>query len=340
MNVIARRRRCRPYIAHALRNTLACLCAAAALAASPIAFAAEYPARTLSLVVGYPAGGSVDLTARLLGEELAKRLGQSVVVENLGGAGGTIGAQRVARAAPDGYTLLLGATNEMVIARMINTSVQYDGATDFTPVGLVASQPMVLAASAKSGVKTAADYLRKVKSAAPGTYNFGSSGVGTALHLAGEMINQSTHTEVGHVPYRGVSPMVTDLMSGQLDFGILVLSSALPQVRAGKIAAVGLTETRPSATAPEIAPLAATPGFESVDVNVWFGLYGPAGLPQPVVAKLRAALKDTLQSGSFQARMRDAGAEVAQADVDLAAYQAAETTKYGALVKAAHIEAQ
>ncbi|ARP81244.1 ABC transporter substrate-binding protein [Bordetella genomosp. 8] len=340
MTAIACRRPRQPSIAHGLRRTLAYLCATSALAASSAAFAAEYPARTISLIVGYPAGGSVDLTARLLGEEMGKRLGQSVVVENLGGAGGTIGAQRVARAEPDGYTLLLGATNEMVIARMINTAVQYNGATDFTPVGLVASQPMVLAASTKTGVKNATDYLAKVRAAAPGTYNFGSSGVGTALHLAGEMVNQSTHTQVGHVPYRGVSPMVTDLMSGQLDFGILVLSSALPQVRAGKIVAVGLTETKTSSAAPEIAPLAATPGFESVDINVWFGLYGPPRLPQEVVTRLRAALKDTLASSQFQAKMRDAGAEVAQPGVDLAAYQATETTKYAALVKAAHIEAQ
>ncbi|ANN70494.1 Bug family tripartite tricarboxylate transporter substrate binding protein [Bordetella bronchialis] len=318
----------------------AALCAATALAAASAASAAEYPTRTISLVVGYPAGGSVDLTARLLGEELSKRLGQAVVIENLGGAGGTIGAQRVARAEPDGYTLLLGATNEMVIAGMISTAVKYDGAKDFTAVGLVGSQPMVLAASPGAGVKTAAEYLRKVRGAAPGTYNFGSSGVGTALHLAGEMINQATQTQVGHVPYRGVAPMVTDLMSGQLDFGILVLSSALPQVRGGKIVALGLTENKASATAPEIAPLAATPGFESVDINVWFALYGPPGLPQAVVARLRTALDGILASEQFRVKMRDAGAEIAQPGVDLAAFQAAETGKYQALVKAASIEAQ
>jgi tripartite-type tricarboxylate transporter receptor subunit TctC len=326
-------------ITHRLCKVFAALCAGSALAVPAEAFAAAYPARTISLVVGYPAGGSVDLTARLLAEEMAKRLDQAVVVENLGGAGGTIGAQRVARAEPDGYTLLLGSTNEMVIARMINTAVQYDGASDFTAVGLVGSQPMVLAASPKSGVKTAADYLQKVRAAAPGAFNYGSSGVGTALHLAGEMVNESTHTQVGHVPYRGVAPMVTDLISGQLDFGVLVLSSALPQVRAGKIIALGLTENKRSTAAPDIAPLAATPGFESVDINVWFALYGPRGLPQPVATRLRAALDETLASEQFRARMRDAGAEVAQPGVDLTVFQAAETQKYRALVKAARIEA-
>lgn len=220
-------------ILHPLRAALVSLCAASALAVAPVASAADYPARSISLIVGYPAGGSLDLTARLLGEELGKRLGQTVVVENVGGAGGTIGAQRVARAAPDGYTIFLGSTNEMVIARMINTAVKYDSAKDFTALGIVASQPMLLAASKNSGVKTAAEYLEKLKGAAPGTFNYGSSGVGTTLHLAGEMINQATGTRAEHVPYRGVSPLVTDLMSGQLDFGMLVLSSGLPQVRSG-----------------------------------------------------------------------------------------------------------
>jgi len=326
-------------VLHPLRGALAALCATAALAASPSAHA-DYPDRAISLVVGYPAGGSVDLTARLFGEELAKRLGQSVVVENVGGAGGTIGAQRVARAAPDGYTLLLGSTNEMVIARMINSAVKYDSVKDFSALGVIASQPMLLAASKNSGVKTAAEYLQKLRGAAPGSFNYGSSGVGTALHLAGEMINQSTGTRAEHVPYRGVAPLVTDLMSGQLDYGMLVLSSGLPQVRGDKVVALGVTEKTRSPVAPDLPALAETPGFESVDISVWFALYGPAGLPEPVAAKLRTALAETLKSEQFRAKMQEAGGVLAQPGLDPVAYQAAETAKYGALVKAAKIEAQ
>lgn len=327
-------------ITHPLRGALAALCAASTLAIAAPAGAAGYPDHPISLVVGYPAGGSVDLTARLFGEELAKRLGQSVVIENAGGAGGTIGAQRVARAAPDGYTLLLGATNEMVIARMINSAVKYDGAKDFTALGVIASQPMLLAASKQSGVKNAADYLQKLRAAAPGTFNYGSSGVGTSLHLAGEMVNQSTATRAEHVPYRGVSPLVTDLMSGQLDFGMLVLSSGLPQVRGGNIVAVGVTQKQRSPVAPDIPALAETPGFEAVDVSVSFSLYGPAGLPESVASKLRAALADTLKSEQFRTKMQEAGGVLAQVGVDPVAYQAEEARKYGALVKAARIEAQ
>ncbi len=327
-------------VPHPLRGALAAVCAASALAAALPAHAAGYPERAISLVVGYPAGGSVDLTARLFGEELAKRLGQSVVVENVGGAGGTIGAQRVARAAPDGYTLLLGSTNEMVIARMINNAVKYDSVKDFSALGVIASQPMLLAASKNSGVKTAADYLQKLRAAAPGSFNYGSSGVGTTLHLAGEMINQATATRAEHVPYRGVSPLVTDLMSGQLDFGMLVLSSGLPQVRGDKIVALGVTEKKRSPVAPDLPALAETPGFESVDISVWFALYGPAGLPEPVATKLREALADTLKSEQFRAKMQEAGGVLSQPGLDPVAYQAEETRKYGALVKAAKIEVQ
>mgnify|MGYP001068188485 CR=1 FL=1 len=327
-------------ITHPLRGALVALCAASTLVIAAPASADGYPDHPISLVVGYPAGGSVDLTARLFGEELAKRLGQSVVIENAGGAGGTIGAQRVARAAPDGYTLLLGATNEMVIARMINSAVKYDGAKDFTALGVIASQPMLLAASKQSGVKSAADYLQKVRGAAPGTFNYGSSGVGTSLHLAGEMVNQSTSTRAEHVPYRGVAPLVTDLMSGQLDFGMLVLSSGLPQVRGDKIVALGVTQKQRSPVAPDIPALAETPGFESVDVSVSFSLYGPAGLPEPVASKLRAALTDTLKSEQFRAKMQEAGGVLAQLGVDPVAYQADEARKYGALVKSAGLQAQ
>lgn len=325
-------------ISHLASAVLAVACTAGIL--TPLAARADYPDRPISLIVGYPAGGSVDLTARLLGEELAKKLGQSIVIENVGGAGGTIGAQRAARAAPDGYTLLVGSSNEMAIAAMVNPAVKYDGAKDFTALGVIASQPLLLAASKASGVTSAAQYLARLRGQPPGTDSFGSSGVGTSLHLAGEMVNQSTGTHAEHVPYRGVSPLVTDLMSGQLAFGVLVLSSGLPQVRGDKIVALGVTEKKRSPVAPDIPALAETPGFENVDINVWFALYGPAGLPQPIAARLRAALADVLKSDAFRSRMQEAGGELAEAGLDPVEFQATETAKYGALVKAARIDAR
>lgn len=322
------------------RSSLTALAATAAFCAATTAAAQTYPARAVHIVVGYPAGGSVDLTARLLGEELAARLKQNVVIENVGGAGGTIGAQRVARADADGYTLLVGATNEMVIAGMINDAVRYDGTKDFTPVGMIAAQPMLLAASPESGVTSAQDYVQKLRAGNPGQYNFGSSGIGTALHLAGEMVNESTGTKAEHVPYRGVAPLVTDLISGQLNFGVLVLSSGLPQVKAGKIVALGVTEKQRSPAAPDIPALAETPGFEKVDINVWFGLFAPAGLPADVQKTLRAALDDTLRSETFRKKMNDSGATLYAPGLDAVAFQAAETEKYANLVKIAGIAKQ
>ncbi len=319
------------------RGTLAALLVSCSLIAAAPAQADSYPSKSISIVVGYPAGGSVDLTARVLGEQLSERLGQSVVIENLGGAGGTIGAQRVVRATPDGYTLLLGATNEMVIAGMINDAVRYDGRRDFTHVGMIAAQPMLYTASKESGVTTAAQYIEKLKGGKPGEYNFGSSGIGTALHLAGEMINESTGTQAQHVPYRGVAPLVTDLVSGQLNYGVFVMSSGLPHVKAGTVVALGTTEKQRSLAAPDIPALAETPGFEGVDINVWFGLYGPAGMPDDVVARLRSALADALKSDTLRDKLAASGASLYAPDIDPVAFYEAETDKYQRLVDVAGI---
>ncbi len=316
-----------------------CAAVCAALLAAPAAHAA-YPDRTVSLVVGYPAGGSVDLTARLFGEELSAKLGQNVVVENVGGAGGTIGAQRVVRSKPDGYTLLLGSSNEIAIARMINTAVAYDGQKDLSSLGIIGSQPMLLAASKASGITSAAQYLEALRAAPPGSFYYGSSGVGTTLHLAGEMISQASGVTAEHVPYRGVAPLVTDLMGGQLNFGMLVLSSGLPPVRNGNIVALGVTEAKRSDIAPEIPALAETPGFENVDINIWFGLYGPAGLPDDVAATLRRAVGEVLASESFRAKLAQTGGVPAAGDLDAEAFLAEQIEKYGALVDSAGIRAR
>ena len=322
------------------RNALAAVAACSiSLGATP-SQAADYPSRPISIVVGYPAGGSVDFTARAFGEALAERLGQSVIIENSGGAGGTIGANRVARAAADGYTLLVGSTNEMVIAGMINSAVRYDGLKDFTPIGMIAAQPMMLAAAKGAGVTNAAQYLEKLRNGRRGEYTFGSSGVGTALHLAGEMINASTQTQAEHIPYRGVAPLLTDLIGGQLDYGVFVMSSGLPQVTSGKIIALGVTEARRSPAAPDIPALAETPGFEKVDINVWFGLYGPAGLPDDVMAVLSKALNEVLQQEEFRKRLAASGATLYEPGMDAKAFQVAETRKYAGLVEMAKIERQ
>jgi tripartite-type tricarboxylate transporter receptor subunit TctC len=294
----------------------------------PLAFAQGdgFPERPITVVVGYPPGGSTDLTGRAVADQLAKQLGATVVVENASGAGGAIAAQKVSRAAPDGYTLLLGANNEIAISRLVSSSVKYTY-KDFTPIGLVAYQPMVLVASVQSGIRTVDDFLKAARSH-PGRYSYGSSGVGTALHLAGEMVKQQAGIAVMHVPYRGVAPLTTDLIGGSLDFGVFVLSSGLPHIRGGKVVALGLTEKQRSASAPDIPALAEHPALRNMDISVWFALMAPPELPQAVAAKLRKALAEVLQAPAFRKRLEDAGSRIAPPDVDMAQFLAAEDAKY------------
>jgi len=309
-------------------------CAAAAMA--PAHAQDDYPAHPITLVVGYPAGGSTDLTARLFGDALSKRIGERVIVENVGGAGGAIGAQRVAKAKADGYTLLLGASNEMAIAGLINKAVKYDGLKDFTALGMISTQPMVLVASADSPIKNIPDFLAQAR-AHPGKFSFGTSGVGTALHLSAESLKKAAGLQLVHVPYRGVAPLASDILGGQLQFGVFVLSSALANIRAGKLVPIGLMQNARAPLAPEI-PTFAEAGLKDVNMDIWFGLYGPANLPGPVAGKLRAALDDVLKMPDFRARMQESGSTVAQADVDLARFQRQETEKYKRIVEFAKIE--
>ncbi|WP_140633727.1 Bug family tripartite tricarboxylate transporter substrate binding protein [Methylibium rhizosphaerae] len=300
----------------------------------------DYPSKPITLVVGYPPGGSVDLVARTLAPELARRLGQAVVIENIGGAGGTIGAQRVAKAAPDGYKLLLASNNEMAISKLVNPALAYDGQRDFSPIGLVATQPMVLVAAPHTKVRSLDDFVRVVKGS-PGKFSYGSSGMGTALHLAGEMLKQSGGLFMVHIPYRGVGPLTTDLLGGQLDFGVFVLSSGLPHIRAGSVAALGTTDARRAPATPDIPALSEHPSFRKVNIGIWFGLFAPARLPQPVAARLGQAFQEAVASPELRRKLEEAGARPAppegKPDEQLATYLKAEQEKYARIVDFAKI---
>ncbi|PWB18146.1 MULTISPECIES: tripartite tricarboxylate transporter substrate-binding protein [unclassified Comamonas] len=315
---------------------LGLLALAASMAAGAQA-AAHYPTKAITLVIAYPPGGSTDAVGRMVGTELAQRLKQPVVIENLGGAGGAIGAQKVARAPADGYTLLLSANNEMAIAPLINKAIKYRVFKDFTPISLVATQPMVLVASQSSGVKNTQEFLSLLRQN-PGKYSYGSSGVGTALHIAGEMVQQAGNVAMTHVPYKGVAPLTNDLLGGSLDFGVFVLSSGLPHIRAGKVVALGTTEAKRSSVTPDIPALAETSAFARVDINSWFALMGPAKLPPQVQKALRAAIDDMLQSPSFRAKLEASGNVVAAPGQDMGAFLKAQVSKYQQIVETAKIE--
>ena len=320
-----------------LRRTLIA-CGAAMLAAGPALAddAASFPNKPVTIVVGYPAGGSTDLVGRLVANEIEKHLGQTVVVENLGGAGGAIGAQKVASAKPDGYTLLVGANNEIAIANQINKAVKYK-ISDFTPIGMVASQPMVLVASKKAGVKNAAEFVKAVK-ANPGKFSYGSSGVGTALHLAGEMMKDQGKIDMQHVPYRGVPALTNDVLGDNIEYGVFVLSSGLPLIKVGKVTPIGTTEAKRYAATPDIPALAETPEFKHVDINSWFAMMAPANLPAPIAAKLKAALDKTMASPEFRKKMEDAGASVMDSKLDAGKYINGEIAKYKKIIDVAKIE--
>jgi len=309
--------------------------ACAGAAAQP---SSPYPNRPITLVVGYPPGGSTDLTARVLAEQLARLLGQPVVVENVGGAGGALGAQRVAQASADGHTLLLGSNNEMAIAGLVNSALRYDPLKHFTPVGRVASQPMVLVAGPRAGMQDVASFIQRARQH-PGKYSYGSSGVGTALNLAGEMVKQAAGLFILHIPYRGVGPLTTDLIGGQLELGVYVLSSALPLIQSGKVVALGVTERERSPVAQQIPALAETESLRQVDIGTWFGLWGPAGMPAPVTQRLREALGQALKAPELVQKFTASGATIAAPGAVLAEYQAAEIAKYRRIVDQAGIRA-
>ena len=315
----------------------AALAAAALLSAAVPAWSqAAYPAKPVTLVVGYPPGGSTDLTARTLGDALSRSLGVPVVIENLGGAGGAIGAQKAANATPDGHTLFVGANNEVAIQKLVNKSVKYD-LKDFTPIGLIASQPMVLVASQGAGVKNIDEFMAKVRQN-PGKFSYGSSGVGTSLHLAGEMVKQRAGLYMTHIPYRGVAPLASDLLGNNLEFGVFVLSSGLPHIKSGKLVALGTTEARRSPLTPDIPALGENPQLKGIDIGSWFVLMGPAQLPEAVRTRLKTALNEALQSPDFRKKMEATGSTVAATDVDLQKFLPAEVAKYRKIVEFAKIE--
>jgi len=316
------------------RATLVASVALLALAPA-LAQTDAYPTKPITIVVGYPPGGSTDLTGRTVAAELSKKLGVPVVIENVGGAGGSIGAQKVINAAPDGYTLQVGANNEIAISRLVSASVKYN-LNDFTPIGLIASQPMVLVASTKSGVKNIDQFMSLVK-ASPGKFSYGSSGVGTALHLAGEMVKDQGGLFMTHIPYRGVAPLANDLLGNNIEFGVFVLSSGLPHIKSGKVVALGTTEKKRSAVTPDIPALAENPKLKDIDISSWFALMGPARLPEPVVARLKKALAEALQSPELRKKLEDSGSAIAPLNVDMPKFLKDETAKYQRIVDFAKI---
>lgn len=320
----------------ALAAAIVCTAALPLQAQTPSA--SGWPTKPVKLVVGYAAGGATDVIARLVAVKLGDQLGQPVVVDNRAGANSNVGAEAVARAPADGYTLYV-----YTIANTINASLYgklgYDPVKDFEPIGMIAKIPNILVVNPKLPVKNLADYVRYAKESKDGI-TFASSGSGSSIHLSGEMFKMQSQLKMLHVPYRGSAPAVTDLLGGQVDSMFDNTPSALPHVQAGKLRAIAITSAQRSPLLPDVPTLAES-GYAGFDVQSWFGLAAPAGTPRPVVEQLNTALNKVLALPEVRNRLQELAATPDSGTPDkMRSFAAAEIKRWREVVKASGATAE
>jgi tripartite-type tricarboxylate transporter receptor subunit TctC len=268
--------------------------------------AGSYPDRPLRLVVPFPAGGATDLMARALAQGLGEKLGQSVVVENRGGAGGSIGAEAVATAAPDGYTLLYSTMGVLTINPSLYAKLRYDPQKSFAPVSLTNLTANLLVVNPDLRVNSVAE-LAELARQRPGELTFSSSGNGTTSHLAGEMFKSTARVDIRHIPYKGTSGAINDFMAGRISMMIDTSSNFVEQVRQGKVKALGVTSRKRLAALPDVPTISESPGFESYEVSLWSGVLAPAGTPRVIIDRLNADIKDVMTAPQMIERMAGYG---------------------------------
>ncbi len=306
-----------------------------------IAMAQVYPSRPVTMVVPFPAGGSTDTIGRVMADGMRGPLGQSVIIENVGGASGNLGVGRVARAAPDGYTLILGSWPTHVLNAAIFT-LPYDPLNDFEPVSLVAAQPLFIIARKAMPARDLTELVAWLK-ANPDKATQGTAGTGGASHLAGVFFQKATGTRFQFVPYRGSAPAMQDLLAGQIDMMIDLAASATPQVRAGNVKAYAVTAKSRLAAAPDV-PTVDEAGLPGYYVLSWHAVWAPKTTPKPVVAKLNAAVVEALADPAVRKRLADVGQEIFSREQltpeALSAYHRAEIEKWWPMVRAANIKSE
>jgi tripartite-type tricarboxylate transporter receptor subunit TctC len=308
------------------------LAACAAILFCGAAVAQDYPVRPVKIIVPFPAGGSNDIIARIVAQKLAERSGQTFIVENRGGAGGNIGAEAVASAEADGYTLLLTAPPPLTINASLYKKLPFDPAKAFAPVALVASVPIVLVVNPSVAAKNVGELIALAK-AKPGTLNFGSSGIGSTNHLAGELLKTMAGIDIVHVPYRGAAPAMNDLLAGQIPFMFDNMPAVLPQVQGKAINAIAVAGAKRADALPDVPTVAETvPGFEA---SSWFGLVAPAKTQAPVLAKLSSELEIILKMPDVKKRLAELGAEPGTVfGPAFGQFMTDETTKWGKIIQA------
>ena len=319
------------------RFTGIALMAASCLAPAGVALAQAqaYPSKPIHVIVPFPPGGSTDFLARIVGQKLTADWGQQVIIDNRPGAGGTVGAAEAARATADGYTLLMGAVHH-TIASSAYAKLPYDFQKDFVPVTTVAIVPNVLVVNPSVPAHSVKELIAYAK-ANPGKLTYGSAGMGTAHHLIGEQFNLQAGVDILHVPYKGSSPAVADLVGGQVSLMYDTVASCLPHVKAGKLRALGVATARRSASLPDVPTIAeaALPGFE---VTTWFGFVAPARTPAAIVTKLNAEIVKILNMPDVRERLIASGSEpVGNTPEQMAAQIAKETAEFAKIVKRAKL---
>lgn len=315
-----------------IRKTLIAACSFAF--AVPLAgIAAQgYPERPIRFIVPFPPGGGNDIVGRIVAQKLAEGLKQTVVVDNRGGAGGTIGTDMTAKAPADGYTMLVNNISLAVNATLI-PKLPYDTLRQLAPVSIIGRQPNILVVHPGVKAKNVKELLDLAR-AKPGGVNYGSGGIGTASHLATELLQLSTGTKMTHIPYKGLGPALVDLMGGRTEFIISTMASALPQLKAGKLRALAATTVKRSAFFPEV-PTMIESGVAGYDFTTWYALVVPAGVPKPVMARLNSELKAIAEMPAVKEQFSAQGLETAHTGSDEAQkYLTAEVAKWGKVIKA------
>lgn len=305
---------------------------------SSIVSAQSYPQRAVRLVVAYPAGGSIDTVARLSAQRLTSALGQQFLVDNRSGAAGIIGTDNVAKAAPDGYTLLMGSAAAIASAPSMYAKLPYDPQRDLAPVVLTANQPNVLLLHPSVPARNLREFIALTK-AHPGKFNYGSSGIGATQHMTAELFAMMTGTRIVHVPYRGGAPAMIDLMTGQIDFMFTPAPNSIAQLEANKVRGIAVTSLKRSAVLPAL-PTMDESGLKGFELLGWIGLLAPAGTPQAVINRLNGEVQRML-AGDLKPRLVDLGLDAAGGSPEsFSAFIKSDIAKYAKIVKAANIPLQ
>ncbi len=303
----------------------------------PLPAAAQtYPNRPVRIVAPFPAGGGLDLVSRALGQRLSTALGQSIIIDNRSGADGMIGTEQVAKAAPDGYTLLISSTGPMVINPALNIKMPYDTLRNFAPITLVVVQPLCLVVHPSLPVKSVKELIALAK-AKPGQLNYGSGGIGNGAHLAGEIFRTITSIDIVHVPYKGAAPAVVDLLAGQVQMMLNSIPVMLPFIKSAKLRALAVGADKRMAILPEV-PTMRESGIAKFDANSWYGFFAPAGTPKEIVSRLNYESAKILRSQEMRDFMSPQGAEaIGDSPEEFSAHIRSELAKWAQAVKTAGV---